>query len=269
MLWVLGEISHTGFDVALNYINGYLRIMSDDGDENGWGVVEQNVQKLMEAIGLPPGFVGSIYEERDWSFVIQLHALIEAAVVHALASKLGGELEELFVRMSMTGRPGRLEFATALGLLQQDSVKYIRILGRMRNACAHGIKNAVDFSVKEWLLKQNDRAQIVLDLCSGPEGEAATITMEGKATTRGNYLRENPKLVMHWLGGAVVAELYEGGQLGTLQRERTLLLEEHYALRKSVEIRESQAALQAMSKLVGAAVQAAQEPPVDGPVDKS
>jgi hypothetical protein len=241
--------------------------MSDDsGEENGWGVVEQNVQKLMEAIGLPPGFVRSIYEERDWSFVIQMHALIEAAVVHALANKLGVELEELFVRMSMTGRPGRLEFATALGLLQQDSIKYIKVLGRMRNACAHGIKNAVDFSVKDWLSKQNDRAQIVSDLCSGPEGEAAIVTMEGNATTRGNYLRERPKLVMHWLGGAVVAELYEGGQQGTLQRERTRLLEELYELRKVLDVRESEAALEAMSKLVSAAAPA---PHVDGRVGEN
>ena len=175
--------------------------MSDDSDENGWGVVEQNVQKLMEAIGLPPGFVRSIYEQSDWSFVIQLHALIEAAVVHALTNKLGDELEEQFVRMSMTGRPGRLEFAAALGLLHQVSIKYIKVLGRMRNACAHGIKNAVDFSVKDWLSKQNDRANIVLELCGGSEGEAAIVTMDGNVTTRGNYLREHPKLVMHWIGG--------------------------------------------------------------------
>jgi hypothetical protein len=199
--------------------------MSDHSDENGWGVVEQNIQKLMEGIGLPPGFVRSIYEDLDWSFVIQLHALIEAALVHALTKKLGGELEEIFVRMPTLGRPGRLEFATALGLLLPVSVKYIRVLGRMRNACAHGIKNAVDFSVEDWLSKQNDRAEIVLDLCSGPAGEAAVVTMDGKFTTRGNYLREHPKLVMHWLGGAVVAELYEGGELGALQRERTRLLE--------------------------------------------
>lgn len=209
--------------------------MTDDNDQNNWGLIEGSVQKLMETLGLPPGFVRSIYEERDWSFVIQMHAFIEAALVHALAKKLGDDLEELFARMSTSGRPGRLEFASALGLLGKDSVKYIRVLGRMRNACAHGIKNAVDFSVKDWFSKQNDRNQIVVDLCSGPEGESAAITMDGKATTRGDYLREYPKLVMHWLGGAVVAELYEGGELGVLQRDRTQLLEEFHDLHTRLE----------------------------------
>ena len=51
--------------------------------------VEGSVRTLGTDIGLPIGFLEGLRAEDDWSFIIKVHALIEAAVSHLLCSVLG------------------------------------------------------------------------------------------------------------------------------------------------------------------------------------
>ncbi|KVQ42920.1 hypothetical protein WT21_24115 [Burkholderia territorii] len=193
----------------------------------------QSIAALMEALGLPAGFYRSIYEERDWAFVIQLHALIETALMHAIEKKAGAELTSIFARMPMNGPTGKVAVATKLGLLDySDATAFLNVLSQVRNACAHGIRNAVNFTIDGWLERHEQRDRIITDLCGGRDAALEIITLGGKAVQRGEFARQNPKIVLYWLGGMLVGELYEVAQLAAMEQERVEALERLWQLQR-------------------------------------
>ena len=48
----------------------------------------KDITQLERRLGLPEGFYERLVREDDWSFVIKLNALFEAACTHALANRL-------------------------------------------------------------------------------------------------------------------------------------------------------------------------------------
>src|SRR5438876_8460305 len=91
-------------------------------------------------IGLPGGFfLRLLVKEDDWSFVIKLHALIEAAVSHLLATICGDKLLTVFARL---GTRSKLGFAKALGALDKDERIFIGKLADIRNSFAHDVRQA-------------------------------------------------------------------------------------------------------------------------------
>lgn len=205
--------------------------VDSNNDAEAYG---KSIAALIDALGLPAGFFKSIYEERDWSFVIQLHALIEGTLNHAIEKKIGTELESIFRRMPMSGPTGRIAVATKLGLLEfSDATAYLKILGRMRNACAHGIRSAVDFTIEGWIEAKPHPEQIIMDLCGGRDAAAEVITLGGKAVERGTFARQNPKLVLYWLGGMLIGELYEAAEMAACEREKADILEKMWQLQRA------------------------------------
>jgi hypothetical protein len=48
------------------------------------------VQEIETSVGLTPGFLEKIYADpTDWSFVVKVHTLIDAALVHLIIEALG------------------------------------------------------------------------------------------------------------------------------------------------------------------------------------
>ena len=86
---------------------------------------------LLEAkLGIKPGFFKSLDDddENDWSFVIKLHALVEAAVSHLLTEQLHrSELSGLFARLEISNETtGKAAFVKALALLEGlDSIEVL------------------------------------------------------------------------------------------------------------------------------------------------
>ncbi|KUY96147.1 MULTISPECIES: hypothetical protein [unclassified Burkholderia] len=208
--------------------------MTNEGDSSPeQDDYEKGVVALMEALGLPAGFYRSIYEERDWSFVIQLHALIETALMHAIEKKAGEELASIFARMPMNGPTGKVAVATKLGLLDySDATAFLNVLSQMRNVCAHGIRNAVNFTIDGWLESHEHRDRIVTDLCGGRGAASEIITLGGKAVQRGAFARQNPKIVLYWLGGMLVGQLYEVARLAAMEQEKAETLERLWQLQR-------------------------------------
>jgi hypothetical protein len=46
--------------------------------------MDKGILELESKLGLDQGFFGNLQSEDDWSFVIKLHALFEAACTHLL-----------------------------------------------------------------------------------------------------------------------------------------------------------------------------------------
>ncbi len=57
--------------------------------------MSKEVSELESLLGLPNGFYNNLLAEDDWSFVIKLSALFEAASGQALATKLGSSAKSV------------------------------------------------------------------------------------------------------------------------------------------------------------------------------
>lgn len=99
---------------------------------------------LERALLLRAGFFESILDDEDWSFVIKLHALVEAAASHLLVKVLGdARLHDFVTRIEMSNMTtGKLAIIRALVLLDKESRTFLQKLSEMRNLFIHDVANA-------------------------------------------------------------------------------------------------------------------------------
>lgn len=102
-----------------------------------------NVSALEAEIGVPSGFLERLgTESDDWSFVIKVHALAEAAVTRLLTAAVGDEgSRDRFASLPMGSRKGRLALAAQHHLMDHGRVTFFRALGRVRNWFVHDVRN--------------------------------------------------------------------------------------------------------------------------------
>lgn len=110
------------------------------------------VPLLEEKLGLKSGFFESLDrdDESDWSFIIKVHALIEASISHLLTEHLGrSELNDVFSRLDMSNKTtGKVAFVEALKLLEKSERRFISSLSELRNTLVHDVRN-VNFDLAE------------------------------------------------------------------------------------------------------------------------
>jgi len=105
--------------------------------------MDKGILELESKLGLEPGFFKNLQAEDDWSFVIKLHALFEAACTHLLLFHFREpNLTELLSRMELSGRPvGKLAMLGELGLLGSAERRFIAALSELRNSLVHDVRN--------------------------------------------------------------------------------------------------------------------------------
>lgn len=63
------------------------------------------LEELESRVGVSPGFFRCLLDEDDWSFVIKLHALFEAACTHLLLYHFKEpNLARVFSRLELSGK---------------------------------------------------------------------------------------------------------------------------------------------------------------------
>ena len=109
-----------------------------------------------------PGFFNSLDadDENDWSFVIKLHALVEAAVSHLLTAQFHREeLSGLFSRLDMSNETtGKAAFVKALALLGKPERRFMSSLSELRNKLVHDVRN-VNFDLLHYVEGMNKDQQ--------------------------------------------------------------------------------------------------------------
>ncbi len=122
--------------------------------------LQELIPQLEAHLGIEPGFFESLDsdEENDWSFVIKLHALIEAAVSNLLTESLNrSELSDLFTRLDISNKTtGKAAFVKQLGLLKESERKFMSSLSELRNKLVHDVRN-VDFDFEKYVSDMNDQ----------------------------------------------------------------------------------------------------------------
>jgi hypothetical protein len=107
-------------------------------------VTDEGIQTLEEKIGVSAGFFEALYDEDDWSFIIKLHALLEAACTHLLIFHFREpDLAGIFSRLELSGKTvGKIAFLGKIGLLGKEHRRYVSALSELRNDLVHDIRNS-------------------------------------------------------------------------------------------------------------------------------
>jgi len=128
------------------------------------------VQELTCEMGAPEGtaFVEFIKHD-DWSFVIEMHVLVEGAVCHALAAKCGIKDAEVFAGIPIGNkRRGLRALVEKLKLLNPGQLNFIQRLAELRNRFAHDI-HWLKRSIADYLheMQPDERTTFIRDMCMG------------------------------------------------------------------------------------------------------
>jgi hypothetical protein len=137
------------------------------------------VRELQRRIGHQPDFLRSIRDEDDWSFVVKMHAPMEAAVTRLLTLRLGEDsLHDVFSRLDFASPNfGRLAFAKALNLLDSKDRGFLRELAELRDRLVHDVSN-VSFDLHGYVAALNtDKFRSFVKSCDN-----FSISMEPEAS---------------------------------------------------------------------------------------
>lgn len=107
---------------------------------------------LHDTTGIPIGIIRRMEDADDWTFVITLHAMIEAVLNNMIVVKLGHPELRGIISNTDTGdrQRGKLALAKTLDLLSERERKFIRILSELRNDIVHNISE-FEFSFAKWI----------------------------------------------------------------------------------------------------------------------
>jgi len=185
-----------------------LHMIPDDFSIDG-GIIE-----LQTKLNLPEDFFKKLLQEDDWSFIIKLHALVEAACTDILTHRFDEpNIRKVISRLELSNKSfGKLAFIKELELINEEYRRFISSLSEWRNNFVHNVQNcgatlpsfistmsneqikkfALDFSPYEVMLKRISKGPMELfDEKKKKQLETNTLIKRAK---------ENPKFHI-WLGG--------------------------------------------------------------------
>ena len=163
---------------------------------------EDNIFTAAEAVsrdvGVEPDFLLRMREEDDWSFVIKLHALLEAATAHLLTHHFADRrIEPHFHALRLTGRAGQLELAKRLELIGDHEARFAQRLSELRNSLVHEISN-IGFRFETYVTQPSEpkATEFVRDF-----GDAwiEELEINGARVSRRDMTLANPRVTV-WLG---------------------------------------------------------------------
>ena len=85
--------------------------------------ISKEVSDLENLLGLPNGFYNSLMAEDDWSFVIKLSALFEAASGQALSAKL--QHSEIESELSYLEQAKKITLILKLNIIIKEQSKFL------------------------------------------------------------------------------------------------------------------------------------------------
>jgi|SRR6516225_3092587 hypothetical protein len=192
-----------------------MALSNSDGED----ALHEHVRALQKEIGISEYFLQNLFKESDdWSFVVKLNALVEAALTHLLTETIGRpELKDV---LAHTSRAGKTAFATALGLLEPEDRRLIVKLAEMRNVFVHDVKR-VNLTIPEYLksLSEGDRKGF-LKAIRYYAGDEQTLDLPGVGKVDvAEFVEENPKLAIWFSAMNLIGVLYVHKESSALSRQ--------------------------------------------------
>lgn len=177
------------------------------------------INKLEHKIGVSSGFFNTLLKEDDWTFIVKLHALIEASITHLLSETISISMtdystdinkQSLTKVMSWTElsnkRTGKTAIAHSLGLIPDYQREFIYYLSDLRNILVHDVKNT-SFKLKDYVtgLNTQQRKNFILAFNSGTISDIAISKLLKQSISKDKFTIENPKFAI-WLTSLISLE---------------------------------------------------------------
>lgn len=154
------------------------------------------IQELEIDIGVKRGFFTALLAEDDWSFIIKLHALYEAAISNLLLNKIGHkEIGDFISRIELGDKSkGKLRLVKDFNFLESGERKFIYALSEIRNNFVHNVKNT-NLDLKKYFESlDSKKLKNYIETFGFTYGK--TIEVAGKSIDSKKFTRENPKLAI-------------------------------------------------------------------------
>lgn len=115
----------------------------DDFDDSRLPETFEKARRVLERYyGLPTGFLTRLLDVEDWTYVLQLHALIESTVARIVCAALPASLHEWARSLNLqAGRGSLTGLASELGLISKAERHLIATFARLRADLAHGVEH--------------------------------------------------------------------------------------------------------------------------------
>ena len=115
--------------------------------------IDPDLEKwLQDNVGISRSLLDSLDADDDWTFVIKMHGILEAALNHLLLVRLDNPtLARTISRLETSNaRTGKLAFIKAYGLLKDNACLFVQTLSEIRNRAVHDVKN-FDLKLRNYL----------------------------------------------------------------------------------------------------------------------
>jgi len=158
----------------------------------------KEVSELERLLGLPNGFYNNLLSEDDWSFVIKLSALFEAASGQALAAKLQHpEIESALSYLEQANpKYGKVTLMLQLDIINKEQSSFLTKLAELRNKLIHNVSE-VSFDWGSYISEMNNNQKNSFVKVFG-HGIYEKFKVQGVSLNRTNFTIENPKMAI-WL----------------------------------------------------------------------
>ena len=177
-----------------------------------WQATHSSAREICRLFELPDSFLEDLLQGDDWTYIIRLHALLETAITWALEIHLQPHpIGDFLARLNFAGRgSSKLELAEQLGILDQDSRKYVSGINTIRNRLAHNIRH-LRFDLARYVedLSEEHRRQFVSNCCALVDPKIAADTLKEERVSN----IPAPKLILWAEGILVVATILEKTRL--------------------------------------------------------
>lgn len=179
------------------------------------------INELETDLGIPSGFYQELVKEDDWSFIIKLHALLEAAITRLLTEIMGlplkayfpkdsdrypGDLSDVFSWLELSNqRTGKIAFVKTLYILDEEQRRFIRSLSELRNKLVHDVQN-IGFTFEQHLqsMDKNQLSNFAEHLGYYIPGNS---NWRGRMLSRKEFVKQRPKFAIWFSAENVLSEI--------------------------------------------------------------
>jgi hypothetical protein len=161
----------------------------------------EHIRVFEGGLGVPAGFFERLMYEDDWSFLIKLHALVEAASTTLLVEALSRpELRDQLARLPLSDAEcGKLALMKSLGIVSAPYRGFIRKLSELRNQAVHNVRHTnLSFRTLVSEIPKAKRAALA---------ETLGVGVRATSQERLRVFEENPKGTI-WISALCLISLF-------------------------------------------------------------